>query len=195
MNQINISKDNEFIKFVKRFGYYMVAGALVVAITVMVAVLATQAKPIPDPDIDVGGGAVTFALPLSTLELLKDFSSTELMFNETLKQWESHKAVALKGNESDVFAVLDGTVKAVYNTHLEGTVVVLEHANNLQTTYRSLASHNNLEVGDVVTRGAKIGKTGTAAGAELYLGDHLTFEVHKDGVRVDPNLYLQIENK
>ena len=135
MNQINIFKGSSFVKFFKQFGYYMIAGALVVAIGISLSLLAAQTTGIDD-DLDVGGGAITFALPITSLELLKDYSSTELMYNATLNQWEAHKSVVLKGNSSDVFAVLDGTVKSVYNTHLEGTVVIIEHADGLQTVYR-----------------------------------------------------------
>jgi len=194
MNQTSFLKDSTVVKFFRRFGYYMIAGALVVAIGISLSILAAQTPPIDD-GLDVGGGVITFALPMSSLELLKDFSSTELFFNATLKQWEAHKAVALKGNASDVFAVLDGTVKSVYNTHLEGTVVIIEHADGLQTCYRSLDSATTVQPNSVVKRGDKIGTTSASAGAELYLGDHLTFEVIKDNVKLDPNLYLDFGNK
>ncbi|MFA6860497.1 MAG: M23 family metallopeptidase [Clostridia bacterium] len=195
MNNINISKDNAFVEFVKRFGYYIIAGVMVVAIGLTLAIMGGTPTVIDDPGENVSGGTITFTSPLAVLELLKGFSNTDLMYNATLNQWEAHKAVDLKGTESDVFAVLDGTVKNVYTTHLEGTVVVIEHTAGLQTAYGSLANSVSLKAGDLVKKGDKIGVTSSSAGSALDLGDHLSFEVYKDGAKVDPNSYIEITNK
>jgi stage II sporulation protein Q len=117
------------------------------------------------------------------------------MYNETLKQWEAHMAIDLTttGN-SNVYAVLDGKVSNVYKNYLDGNVVVIEHANNLKTIYKSLDSTSSLKVGDMVSKGQVIGTTGLSA-SEAHLGNHLHFEVEENNKKIDPSGYLNLTDK
>ena len=95
---------------------------------------------------------------------------------------------------SSVYAVIDGKVESVYENYLDGKVVVIEHANNLKTIYKSLANTASLKVGDMVSKGQVIGETGLSAG-ESYLGNHLHFEVEENGKKIDPSGYLNLSDK
>ena len=117
------------------------------------------------------------------------------MFNETLKQGEAHMAIDLSATEaSSVYSALDGTVSEIYENYLEGNVIVIEHANNLKTIYKSLSGTSDLQVGDTVSKGQVIGTVGTCA-AEAHLGTHLHFEVEEDETPVDPAGYLNLTDK
>ena len=125
-----------------------------------------------------------------------DFSNTALKYNSTLKQWEAHKAVDIKGaDNSDVMAVLSGEVVSVESNYLKGTVVIIKHNKSLQTVYASLDENVKVKVGDKVKTCDVIGKVSTSAKSESNDGAHLHFEVLVDNVKTDPNLYLNLGDK
>ena len=139
---------------------------------------------------------ISFILPLENFELTKDFSNTNLKYNATWKQWESHKAVDLKANEGErVLSVLGGTVESIKNDYLKGTVITISHSDGFKTVYASLKEDVLVKVGDVLKQGDVIGYVSTTAKAEQNDGAHLHFEMFKDGVAVDPNLYLTLQGK
>ena len=152
---------------------------------------------VKDPSIPtVTNPIISFGLPLENYELTKDFSSTKLKYNQTLKQWESHKAVDLKANEGErVLSVLGGTVESIKNDYLKGTVVTISHSDGFKTVYASLKEDVLVKVGNVLKQGDVIGYVSTTAKAEQNDGAHLHFEMFKDGVAVDPNLYLTLQGK
>ena len=52
--------------------------------------------------------AQSFVVPMKNATIAKDYSSSELQFNDTLKQWEIHKAIDFVAGENlNVFAVTD----------------------------------------------------------------------------------------
>ena len=93
----------------------------------------------------------------------------------------------------DVVAVLEGTVTTVKQDELLGNVVEIKHENNLITTYQSLGEVA-VKQGDIVSQGQVIAKSGTNK-IDKDMGNHLHFEVYKDGQVVDPNLYVDKEIK
>ncbi len=140
--------------------------------------------------------SITFIMPVTNGTIIKDYSNTTLKYNSTLKQWESHKAVDIKGaDDADVLAVYNGEVISVETTYLMGTVVKIKHSSSLTSVYGSLNENVSVSVGDTVTKGQVIGKVSTSAKNESNDGAHLHFEVLLDDVKVDPNLYLETSNK
>ena len=139
---------------------------------------------------------IKFVNPLKNVEVVKDYSQTKLQFNSTLKQWEAHKAVDLKGNVGDeVLAVSGGKVVSVETSHLLGTTVTIEHASGFKTVYASLNEKVNVKARDTVESGEVIGTLDNTAKGELEEGVHLHFELLKDGKKVDPNLYFTFGQK
>lgn len=139
---------------------------------------------------------VRFVMPVENGVVIKDFSNTALKYNATLKQWEAHKAVDIKGaDNAKVFAAYDGEVVSVENNYLSGTVVTIKHAGNLQTVYASMSENVLVKAGDTVTAGQQIGTVSVSAKSEANDGAHLHFEVLLNNVKVDPNLYLENTNK
>lgn len=76
-------------------------------------------------------------------------------------------------------------VTASYNS-VRGNYVVIDHGNGIQTWYQH-ASRLFVSQGDSVSRGQNIANVGTTG---VSTGAHLHFEVHVNGVAVDPRKYL-----
>lgn len=189
------SNKQVLINFIKRYGYIVLLSVIMLVISIIVAVSATKPEE-TDKTVQVSNDAVTFYNPLLSCTVAKEYNDKNLVYNTTLKQWEAHKGVCLTAAEnSEVFAVLDGTVEDVYSNYLNGTVVVINHGGNLKTSYASLKENVAVKVGDVVSKGDVIGRVGVTGNGELNLGNHLHFEVIENSVKVDPMAYLNFENK
>ena len=183
------------LSFIKRYGY-IVATSLIMLTISIILILSANKPTESDNNVPVSLSPISFYNPLLTYTVAKEYNDSNLVFNTTLKQWEAHKGVCFTAPEnSEVFAVLDGKVEDVYSNYLTGTVVVINHGNNLKTTYGSLQDDVAVKVGDVVSKGEVIGRVGVTENAELNLGNHLHFEVLENNVKVDPSTYLNIENK
>ena len=193
--------------------YAAIVALLIIAGAVTVAFVTANknvdsAPVVNNPTTEVGGvntggnaeveipvSTPSFVVPMSGATISKDYSGKELQYNDTLKQWEIHKAIDfLAGENINVYALTDGTVSNVYNNYLEGNVIEIAHANGLVSIYKSLAS-TNVKVGDKVVSGQIIGEAGTTMASELNMGAHLHFEVLLDGVKVDPNNYIDLGDK
>lgn len=188
------SKKEAVINFLKRYGYIIGLSAFMLILSIILIVSAN--KPNESDNKPVNTDPISFYNPLLNFTVAKEFNDTNLVYNSTLKQWEAHKGVCLTATEnSEVFAVLDGVVEDVYSNYLNGTVVVLSHANNLKTYYSSLGEDVPVKKGDTVKQGDVIGKISNTGANELNLGNHLHFEVTENDVKVDPATYLDLENK
>lgn len=183
-----------FLTFLRKYGYIVGLGVMLVVISTIIVVFAN--KPKENVTNPTNTTPVSFYCPLLSYTIAKDYNDKNLVYNTTLKQWEAHKGICFSASEnSEVFACLDGTVADVYTNHLNGTVVVLSHDNNLKTYYSSLDENVSVKKGDKVKRGSVIGKVSSTASNELNLGSHLHFEVTENNVKVDPATYLNLEGK
>ena len=99
---------------------------------------------------------------------------------------------------SEIFAPADGVVSdIVFDGDSIGYAYVrLAHRKGVMTVYGHV-SEVAVNVGDYVRRGEVIGFSGgtpgTVGAGVRTTGPHLHFEVWQDGVRVDPLLYLPLE--
>lgn len=87
---------------------------------------------------------------------------------------------------SDVCCFADGTVKAVGESSSYGKYVIVTHTGGYETLYAhcsaiSVSSGAKVEGGDVL---GKVGQTGIAT------GPHLHFELHQEGVYLNPIYYV-----
>ena len=185
------------VSFLRKYGYYIVLVASVALLTLIVTLASLSGGGLNvGKDIQVDAQPVNFALPVESVTVLKGYSGTELQYNNTLKQWEAHKAVDFSGASGEsVFAVYGGTITEVYSNYLLGNVVVLKLKDGLSVLYASLGSDTIVKVGDTVTKGQKIGVMGDSAKSEASDGAHLHLEVYKNNVKVDPGIYLDLEAK
>ena len=112
------------------------------------------------------------------------FNSDMLTYSETLKDWRTHNGTDFSAEEEEaVCAMADGTVKAVKNNTLLGTIVVIAHG-NIEASYCGLSESVSVEKGDTIEAGEVIGTVGTIP-SEQSEGTHLHIEVKRDGKLFD----------
>ena len=92
---------------------------------------------------------------------------------------------------SIVKAVADGKIKTIKNDPRYGLTIVMEHKNGFTSMYANLLSSEFVVVGEEVIQGQTIATVGNTAAFEVADETHLHFELMKDGIHVDPNLYLK----
>ena len=185
-------------KVVMNYVYAILIGILVIACAVTIALVSADNSngraDVGDDGVDVS--TTTYVVPMQNATIAKDYSGTELQYNDTLKQWEIHKAIDFIATDNqNVYAVADGTVSNVYTNYLEGTVVEISHSDGIVSIYKSLASDVSVAVGDTVSAGQVIGQVGDSMAQESNTGAHLHFEMTVNGVKVDPNDYLSLGDK
>ena len=183
-----------FKQQMKKFLFYVVSFLVITTMVVLIALFASVNKN--EQTSPVSSNALVFTNPILNAEIIKNYSATELQWNETLKQWEAHKAVDFSATENTkVYAALGGVVEAVTTNSLLGTQITIKHDGGLKTVYGMLKKEVAVNVGDFVQTGDQIGIVETATGVEEKDGAHLHFEIWKDGSKVDPNAYLNLEGK
>lgn len=186
MQNIKIKNKTKLITYIS----IILAVILVTTVIVTISLSSSKSKTVSN-STPVATTNNSFILPMTNAKVLKDYSSTELQYNDTLEQWEIHKGIDFVSDSSDVFAVLDGVIENIYTNYLEGTVVVIKHSNNLSTVYKSLSKDVLVEVGDTVKQGDKIGTASNSMAKELNSNTHLHFEVFVNNIAKDPNLYFE----
>lgn len=193
-------KGEKLINFLKKYGYFLIAGILVIAITLTVLLTTLQGNTLPKEEeqiaIETNVGALTFSLPLLDCSVIMDFSLDTFVFNETLGWFETNAGVVLKSETSrDVLAACSGTITDIYYDDLSGTTIKIQHNNEFSSTYASLDDNINVKIGDNVVTGQKLGTVSNSRGTTTGLGDHLYFELIKDNTEVNPNDYLNLGSK
>lgn len=132
--------------------------------------------------------------PVANMNVVNDYG---FYHNTTLNWFYEHTGIDFLADAgTDVMAVDAGTVESIYKDDiLSGTEIVIAHDDGLKTVYRFVTEVEGLKVGDSVEKGEVIATIAEASGNEYKDGAHLHFEVHKEGVNVDPNVYLTLEEK
>lgn len=139
---------------------------------------------------------IVFTLPVSSGSLLKNYTSSTVVFNQTLGVYTGHMGVDFGAEAgSEVLCAYEGTVESITSSYLQGTTVVVSHGNGLKTVYNSIDAEENLKEGQKVTAGEVIGFVSDNNRQEYKDGPHLHFEVLLNGERVDPNDYLMMAEK
>lgn len=104
-----------------------------------------------------------------------------------------HKGIDINANKGDTIrAAFDGKVRVVeFQRGGYGNVVVIRHANGLETVYGH-HSKNLVKAGDVVKAGTPIGLAGRTGRST---GVHLHFETRLLGEYIDPAKLFDFENQ
>lgn len=154
----------------------------------------TPSDPVtPDEKVDAGDASTTFIVPVTDGVIIKPYSKDSLVFNTSLKKYETHLAIDYKGADgANVLASGDGVVESVTEDKLNGYVITIMHENGIKTLYGSV-DNVTVKVGDEVKRGDKIATIGTTAGREKADGAHVHFQVMKDGEIVDPSTLFDVK--
>ena len=138
---------------------------------------------------------VSFILPVENYTSVCLYTDA-LAFNQSLNRYSSHKAIDFMGEEgTKVFCVYDGVIKSVENSLLTGVTVTIDHGDGLYTVYNSVLDGEKVTVGQAVKQGDVIGVISTTNRQEYKDGAHLHFETIENGVSINPEKYLTLDNK
>lgn len=85
-----------------------------------------------------------------------------------------------------ILAAASGKVVLVGYTSARGNYIVIDHGNGVECYYQH-CSKIIASAGDIVEAGEKIAEVGSTG---IVSGPHLHFEVHENGVPVDPRKYV-----
>ncbi len=138
-----------------------------------------------EPEAVAVMGEISYRLPLAG-ELQRKFSTEELVWDETMKDWRTHNGIDIAadvGTEVDTAA--PGTVTEVYEDEMYGFVVKVRHNDNVVTVYKNL-QRAVVKKDDAVDEGQMIGTVGDAGAFEISQKPHLHFEVISDDKNINP---------
>ena len=145
-----------------------------------------QPAPTPTP----APAPLVFTWPVKG-EIVAGFSVEALAYNETMGDWRTHNGLDIAADRgAQVLAAAAGTVSALYQDDLMGTVVEVDHGQGLVSQYANLAATPTVKVGDAVSTGTIIGSVGGTAALESGLASHIHYALLKEGYPVDPADYL-----
>lgn len=185
---MEINEEGKFKRLFKRYGALSIACVVSLAIALGIGLSAGRSEPVSTTSIQ-------FGLPMTDAVVVKDYADDKLQLNESLNRWEIHLAIDLSSENSAVFSIYDGIVDSVETNSLDGCVVTISHSDGFVSIYSSLNEDVDVKEGDTVRKGQQIGTASNSATNESKDGAHLHFILMKDGVEVDPNNYLDLQNK
>lgn len=132
-----------------------------------------------------------FSMPVEG-EVIKEYAKDKLVYSDTLKEWITHAGIDIKADKTTIVkASEEGTVKSIKNDPRYGLTVVIEHNNGFSTVYSNLLTAEFVTAGESVKKGQTIGTVGNTATFEISDESHLHFEILKDNVQIDPNMYIK----
>lgn len=125
-------------------------------------------------------------------DIVRDFAVDNLIYSDTLQEWTTHTGIDIKAEKTTVVKAAEtGTVKTIKNDPRYGLTIIIEHSNGFQTVYSNLLTSEFVVEGEKVEKGQSLGTVGNTAAFEIADEPHLHFEIIKDSVQVDPNIYLK----
>ncbi len=149
-----------------------------------------ETPPVDDKPTD--GEKVAFVSPLENVKTCS-VEYFKIYENTTLDKWYYHKAVDYSAPAgTEVRAMADGEVISVSMSERLGNLIVVQHENGIQSTYRFVEPVASLKEGDTVKQGEVIAKVAEAYGTEANDGTHLHLEMELNGKSVDPTDYIDV---
>lgn len=126
-------------------------------------------------------------MPVHNKNLERTGSGFGKRYHPILNIWRMHEGLDFNAPEgTKIYATGNATVKRVYVSKTFGNCIILDHGYGYETFYAHLQKFN-IKQGQKVKRGEVIGFMGTTG---LSSGVHLHYEVHLNGVEVDPVNYF-----
>lgn len=132
-----------------------------------------------------------FSMPIEG-DVIKEYAKDKLVYSDTLKEWVTHAGIDIKADKTTIVkASEEGKIKSIKNDPRYGLTVVIEHNNGYSTVYSNLLTAEFVTAGENVKKGQTIGTVGNTATFEISDESHLHFEILKDNVQIDPNMYIK----
>ncbi len=99
-----------------------------------------------------------------------------------------HKGVDLAGaHGSPIYSTAEGVVSFAGQQRGFGNIVIVDHQHGFQTYYAHM-SRIAVTRGQVVARGDRLGDMGSTGHST---GNHLHYEIHKDGIAINPMTFIK----
>ena len=137
--------------------------------------------------IDPVYGQVTLGLPIDKGYNFSLASGYGERMHPVLGVMRLHTGIDLVAEEGvPVVSTEAGVVIKAHLAHAWGNIIVVQHDDKYSTSYSHLKSMS-VKVGDKVKKGEVIGRVGHTG---LSSKDHLHFELHENGVAIDPINHL-----
>ena len=134
---------------------------------------------------------MTFEWPIPG-EIIGPYSPDELIWSETLDQWQTHPALDLAAEAGEaVCACAAGVVTEAWEDALWGKVIRIEHDQGYVSTYANLNTLKQVSVGEAVREGQAISTVGDSAICESEMPGHIHFSLEKDGEPVDFEAFMR----
>lgn len=147
-----------------------------------------KVEPAPAPEVVKDP---EFVMPVEG-EIMRGYAKDTLVYSDTLEEWIVHLGVDIQANRTTVVKSAEaGTITSIKNDPRYGLTIVIEHTNGFKSVYSNLLTTEFVTEGDKVEKGQSIGTVGNSAAFEIVDEPHLHFEILKDGVNVDPNIYIK----
>lgn len=128
----------------------------------------------------------------SSGEIVKDFAQESLVFSNTLDEWTTHSGIDIKADKmSIVTAAEEGTIESIKNDPRYGLTITIAHRDGFKTIYSNLLTTEFVTENEIVEKGQTIATVGESASFEVADEPHLHFEIYKDGIPVNPTIYLK----
>lgn len=128
-------------------------------------------------------------------KVIREFSDQSLVYSKTLDEWTEHPGIDIEAQEgSAVKACFDGTVIDLGEDPLYGKYVVIDHGDGYISKYYNLKDLKDIQIGDIVRQGEKIGEVGTSSNIEYMDPPHLHFEIIYNGENQNPLKFLPKTN-
>lgn len=133
---------------------------------------------------------VTFRCePVKNKRIQNGYSEVPI-YSETLGDYRAHTGIDYEADVGDkVRAMGKGVVKEIYYDDLLGYVVVIEHAEGIESYTCGLAKTALVQEGEVVSAGDFVG-TVYAIPGEAAQSAHVHVEVKENGRYVDPHKFM-----
>lgn len=133
--------------------------------------------------------ATEFTLPV-TGEIIKEFSSEELIYSKTYKDMRIHAGVDISCDEEAVVTSAGkGIVTSIMADSELGVVVEIDHGNGIIAYYCGLMEELNVKEGDVVNENTILGQAEVVPG-ECEDEPHIHLEIYKDSKLQNPMNFI-----
>lgn len=150
-----------------------------------------NAEPTATPTQTPPPAKEKLAWPISG-EVLKPFSTENLLYSNTLGDWRAHSGIDIKAEiGTKVSAAGNGVVESIAHRDDMGITITIDHKNGLKSIYCNLSSDSMVYEGQEVAEGDIISGVGDTALFETGDVGHLHFEILEDGQPVDPAVWLK----
>lgn len=129
-----------------------------------------------------------FTIPITNGDVTGIFGSNRILNGITVSPHNGLDIAAPKG--TDIFAMTNGVVAHTGDYYYNGKFVLLDHGTGLTSIYIHMSSIN-VEAGDYILTGEKIGEVGSTGRST---GNHLHWGVGWNSKQIDPELLQNMDD-